>query len=73
MALRFYCPSYIRGIFIDQIKWNDICRICRREGYAVAQLLETLYYKPEGEGIDSRRCHWNFSMTILPAAPWLWS
>jgi hypothetical protein len=30
---------------------------------AVAQLVEALYYKPEGLGIDSRLYHWNFSLT----------
>jgi hypothetical protein len=30
---------------------------------AVAQLVETLRYKPEGRGFDSRWCHWNFSLT----------
>jgi hypothetical protein len=29
----------------------------------VAQLVEALYYKPEGRGFDSRWCHWNFSLT----------
>ena len=33
------------------------------EGHAVAQSVEALRYKPEGHGFDSRRCHWNFSMT----------
>jgi len=32
-------------------------------GQAVAQLVETLRYKPEGRGLDSRWCHWNFSLT----------
>ena len=32
-------------------------------GYAVAQLVEALRYKPEGRGFDSRWCHWNFSLT----------
>jgi hypothetical protein len=26
----------------------------------VAQLLESLRYKSEGRGFDSRWCHWNF-------------
>jgi hypothetical protein len=34
-----------------------------KEGYAVAQLVEALRYKPEGRGFDSRWCHWNFSLT----------
>jgi hypothetical protein len=29
----------------------------------VAQLVEALRYKPQGRGIDSRWCHWNFSLT----------
>jgi len=37
-------------------------------GRAVAPLAEALRYKPEGCGFDSRWCHWNFSLTILPAA-----
>jgi hypothetical protein len=32
-------------------------------GYAVAQLVEALRYKPEGRGLDSRSSHWNFSVT----------
>jgi hypothetical protein len=31
--------------------------------HAVAQLGEALRYKPEGRGVDSRWCHWNFSKT----------
>jgi len=26
-------------------------------------VIETLRYKPTGRGIDSRLCHWNFSLT----------
>jgi hypothetical protein len=26
-------------------------------------MFEALRYKPEGRGIDSRWCHWNFSLT----------
>ena len=32
-------------------------------GHAVAQLVEALHYKSESRGFDSRRCHWNFSLT----------
>ena len=32
-------------------------------GYAVAQLVETLRYKSEGRGFDTRWCHRNFSLT----------
>jgi hypothetical protein len=31
-------------------------------GHAVAQLGEALRYKPEGRGLDSRWCHWSFSL-----------
>jgi hypothetical protein len=26
-------------------------------------VVEALRYKPEGRGIDSRWCHWNFTLT----------
>jgi hypothetical protein len=32
-------------------------------GHAVAQLVEALRYKPAGRRFDSRRSHWNFSLT----------
>jgi hypothetical protein len=32
-------------------------------GYAVAQLVEALCYKPEGRGFNSRWSHWNYSVT----------
>jgi hypothetical protein len=31
--------------------------------HAVAQSVETLRYRSEGRGFDSRWCHWNFSLT----------
>jgi len=34
-----------------------------RRGYAVAQLVEALRYKPDGRGFGSRWSHWNFSLT----------
>jgi len=37
--------------------------ILKRLGHAVAQLVETLRYKPEGRGFDFRWYHWNFSLT----------
>jgi hypothetical protein len=38
--------------------------------HAVGQLVETLHYKSESRGFDSRLCHWSFSLSylILPAA-----
>jgi len=32
-------------------------------GYAMAQLVKALRYKPEGRGFDFRWCYWNFSLT----------
>ena len=32
-------------------------------GDAVAELVEALRYEPEGGGLDSQWCHWNFSLT----------
>jgi hypothetical protein len=32
-------------------------------GYAVAHLVEALFYKPEGRGFDSRWSYWNLSLT----------
>jgi len=29
----------------------------------VEQFVEALRYKPKGRGFDSRKCHWNFSLT----------
>jgi hypothetical protein len=31
-------------------------------GYALAQLVDALRYKPEVRGFDSRWRHWNFSL-----------
>jgi hypothetical protein len=35
-------------------------------------VVKALSYKPSGRGFDSRWYHWNFSVTIFPAAlgPW---
>ena len=35
-------------------------------------LVEALRYTSEGRGFDCRRCHWNFSLTILLSALWSW-
>jgi hypothetical protein len=40
---------------------TNIANECR--GYAVAQLVEALCYKPEGRGFGSRWSHWSFSLT----------
>ena len=50
--------------------WRDDCQYALimlrtnwMRGHAVAQLVEALLYKPEGRGIDSRCCFWNFLLT----------
>ena len=35
-------------------------------------VVKALGYKPAGRRFDSRWCHWNFSVTILPVALWPW-
>jgi hypothetical protein len=47
---RLYCYIYI------------VCTSVRGT-LLVAQLVEALRYKPEGRGLESRCCHWNFSLT----------
>jgi hypothetical protein len=42
----------------------------RNRGYAVAQLVEALRYKPEGRGFDCRWSHVFLSDLILPVALW---
>jgi hypothetical protein len=42
-------------------------------GYAIAQLVEALRYKPKGGGFDSRWGLLDFSLNLIfPAALWLW-
>ena len=56
----------LRGVR-DPITHLCSCNLCcftnKNWGYAVAQLVETLLYKSEGCGFDSRLCHCNFSLT----------
>ena len=61
--------------YSDNSSWTDIHRMCfwavvlkfvdefNFGGHRVAQLFETLRYKPEVRGFDSWWCHWNFSLT----------
>ena len=44
-----------------------------RMRHAVAQLVESRRYKPEGCGFDSRCCHWHFSYPFLPWFNWKFS
>jgi hypothetical protein len=45
------------------IAHEDSGRNLKRTGHVVAQLVETLCYKPEDREFDSRFCHWNISLT----------
>jgi hypothetical protein len=38
-------------------------RLLLQVGARGGAVVEALRYKPEGRGIDSRCCHWNFSLT----------
>jgi hypothetical protein len=52
--------------FVVEVNTTDIHFYWPRlldRGYAVAQLVEALRYKPEGRGFDSRWSHWNFPVT----------
>jgi hypothetical protein len=40
-----------------------IYRVLKKEGACGGAVVEALRYKPEGRGIDSRWCYWNFSLT----------
>jgi hypothetical protein len=42
---------------------NEFYNLLTYLGHAVGgAVVEALRYKPEGSGIDSRWCHWNFSL-----------
>jgi hypothetical protein len=49
----------VDGTFVPLIEHSTM-EINEVRGGAV---VEALRYKPEGHGIDSRWCHWNFSLT----------
>ena len=56
--------------FLHSVMWNVFksglyfALLKDTEGeHEMAHLVETLRYKPEGRGFDSRWCHWNFSLT----------
>ena len=68
-----FSDSVSQGTPVCRVKFDNPQRDLRAKYYnnhkhAVAQLVEALRYKPEGRGFDSRWCHWNFSLKILPAA-----
>jgi hypothetical protein len=41
----------------------DFGRFFILDGARGGAVVEALRYKPEGRGIDSRWCHWNFSLS----------
>ena len=56
--------SFEKSVTAYQLTWRNISEgFNLHMGYAVAQLVEALRYKPEGSGLDSRWCHWSFSLT----------
>jgi hypothetical protein len=42
---------------------NHLYIVLKTGGARGGAVVEALRYKPEGRGIDSRLCHWNFSLT----------
>ena len=56
-------PLFPLYAFVQYVLYNLVVNSNCTLLYAVAQLVETLRYKPEGRGLDSRWCHWNFSLT----------
>jgi hypothetical protein len=49
-----------------EINWEDgiiYIKLQSKPGARCGAVVEALRYKPEGRGIDSRWCHWNFLLT----------
>jgi hypothetical protein len=62
-----WCPVFIRLLMVFVMVGVAFLTLLERKvlgyihvGYAVAQLVEALCYKPERRGFDSRWCYWNF-------------
>ena len=53
------------GVLLYSMYEHDslVISVLHNSLYAVAQSVEVLHYKPEGHGLDSQWCQWNFSMT----------
>ena len=62
-------PSLLLSSRTDAVLFGKLVRILKMKavdsssGYEVAQLVEALRYRSEGRRLDSRWCHWNFSLT----------
>jgi hypothetical protein len=53
-------------LFIVRIIWKPSTQnaeVLVLNGARGGAVVEALPYKPEGRGIDSRLCHWKFSVT----------
>ena len=72
--MHFYCLLLIctnkSTYILKYIIFTAYMYICL--GHAVVQSVETLRYKPEGRGFDSRWSHCISLLTILPAVLWPW-
>jgi hypothetical protein len=70
-----YDTSKLRVKFWGEINVNTPLIKINKEGHAVAQLVERLFYKPEGRGFDSHWSDWKFPLTHPrppPPAAALW-
>jgi hypothetical protein len=54
-------PTY--AFFFEKLHMHIFTYYPYTTRHVVAQLVEALRYKPEGQGFNSRWCHWNFSLT----------
>ena len=56
-------PQSVCRRTVVRLLFSGIIVVYCNKGYAVAHLVETLRYKPEGRGFDYGWCHWNFLLT----------
>ena len=78
----YVCPSSWGVSFCGLLEYIDVVdsapafiiihRYPHSRGTRGGIVVKALRYKLAGRGFDSRWCHWNFSLTILPVALWPW-
>jgi hypothetical protein len=63
LIVRFLLLCLLTLLFIFTTIFLFISFFLPTLGSRGGAVVEALRSKPEGRGIDSRRCHWNFSLT----------